>query len=93
MIDATQSDRQDLPNRGNLARREFAEKIRELNAIQTAISTNCGEVAAAYDEIETFVEVRLDRIKKARRMMREGQKNSRRIAGQLAEISPQVLGD
>jgi hypothetical protein len=79
-------------NRVNLAAVEFVEKLHELNAIQSAISNSSGEVAAAYDEIETFVGIRLDRIRTARKSMRDRQKHSRRIANKLAELL-QVLGD
>lgn len=83
---------QDLQKRVNLARVEFVEKLHELNEIQSAISSGSGEVMTMLDEVETFLDVRMDRIRRVRATVRERQKHSRRLQGQCAELLTQVLG-
>src|SRR4051794_17462246 len=78
-------------NCATLAQGEFLVSLGELNALHARITRNEGEVAAKLDEVEKFTEVRLNQIKSLRDMVREDQKNMRRIEAKLFKATQKRL--
>jgi hypothetical protein len=76
-------DLQSEENRDILAVELFLDSLGELNALHARITRNEGEVVSRLDEVENFLEVRMNQIRKLRDEIREDQKNMRRIEAKL----------